>query len=155
MRLTPGFGIFNKVYVILAVSALLGCGIVPLGEGVINDPVPSGTIVAQGNLSGQSGRSAAGVVAIYEQTASGSTCSFVLRLQNLSAPSDVSLRVVPVVNGAPNVSPTFYTLRAATGNQNYAFSGAACGATWAQVSLNDPTAVPGAQTYATATLQSP
>jgi hypothetical protein len=125
-----------------------------LGTGTLNDPVPSGTIVAQGNLAGQSGRTASGVVSVWEQSTGGTSCTFVLRLANLSAPSESTLRVVPLVNGAPSMSPSFYSLRASTGNQNYTFTGASCGASWAQVSLVDPTITPvSSQTLATATLQ--
>lgn len=119
------------LFVVSSVTA--GCGI-SLGSGSIDDPLPSGTIVAQGDFSGQNSQTVSGVVSIWQQT-SGSTCSFVLRVQSLAAPTGMSLSVVPLVNGAPSVSPTYYALRGSTGNQNYTFTGATCGATWAQVSI--------------------
>jgi hypothetical protein len=143
-----------KIMAFALAGGAAACGI-SLGSGSIDDPLPSGTIVAQGSLGGQNGHTVSGVVSVWQQNNS-SACTFVLRLQTLSAPTDASLRVIPLVNGAPSVSPTFYSLRGSTGNQNYTFTGATCGATWAQVSITNPNeAVTSAQTYGTATLTAP
>lgn len=155
MPQTKLYKISLKIILFTAVAETAGACGVSLGTGSINDSLPTGTIVAQGNFSGQNGHTVSGTVSVWEQV-SGTTCSFVLRLQSLSAPTDAALRVVPLVNGAPTVSPSYYSLRGSTGNQNYSFSGATCGATWAQVSITNPTeSITASQTYGTATLTAP
>jgi hypothetical protein len=140
---------------VLAIAFLAlapGCGL-SLGEGTIDDPVPSGTVIKQGTFKGFNDQTVTGVVSVWQQSG-GSTCTFVLRLQALSAPTTASLRVVPLVNGSPSISPTFYALRASTGNQNYTFTGGTCGANWAQVSLINPSETPAKQAYGIADLDS-
>ncbi|MGK5084897.1 hypothetical protein WDW37_16540 [Bdellovibrionota bacterium FG-1] len=114
--------------------ALGGCGNVTLGGGASpNDAVPSGVIVFQGQFLGQNGRTVSGTVSVYKTNCGASTCDFVLRLQNLSAPTDAGLTVVVTINGA--VSTTQPPLRAATGNQNYNFTSGVAGASWNQVAI--------------------
>lgn len=145
----------NTAITLSAVCLLTACGDIKLGAGTVNDAEPSGTVVAQGNFTGQNGRSVSGVAMIYSLS-SGSSCIHYVRLVSLSAPSDATLQVIPIVNGAASVSPTFYTLRGATGNHTYAFTGAPCGSNWVQVQIANPALnPPSAQNYGIATLISP
>lgn len=146
----------TRFFVSLTAAAMAAmaaaCAGISLGDGTQNDPVPSGTVVFQGPLQDQNGFTVSGNVSIYEQLSGGSVCTYVVRLSNLAAPSGYNLQVVPQVNGAPGISPTLYTLRSPTGNENYIFSGVPCGSSWAEVLINNPTATPGAQTYGLADL---
>lgn len=130
-----------------------GCGFVSLGQGSLNDPTPTGTLVAQGTFTGQNGNSVSGTAEIYKQANADGTCAYVARLASLNAPGSTNLHVVPTVNGAPSIAPSSYTLRGSTGNQNYSFSSTPCNTGWAQVVLSDPTIQPpSAQTVGLATL---
>ena len=138
-----------------ALNTLPGCGALTLGQGTQNDPIPTGTIVAQGNFQSANGETVSGTVAVYQTTNSDSTCNFTVRLQNLSAPSVAGLQVIPTVNGAPSISPSFYVLRAPVGNENYVFTTPtnSCSASFAQVAISNPSVtVPGTQNYGVATL---
>jgi hypothetical protein len=137
-------------------GALCACGNITLGQGTQNDGIPEGNIIAQGIFTGVNGRAVTGTAAVYQSTVSGG-CSFVVRLGNLSAPSDSGLVVIPVVNGS-QVSPSYWTLRAPTGNQNYSFTTVSgnCGATFAQIEIANPALSPAsAQNYGVATLTAP
>lgn len=139
---------------VIVAAAACGCGL-SLGQGTLDDPTPSGSIVAQGSLAGENGRSVSGVASVWEQIG-GSSCTYVLRLENLSAPSDSTLEVVPLVNGAPGLSPSFATLRSSSGTQNYTFTGVPCGSTWTQISIINPSvANTSTQIEGLATLQAP
>ena len=139
-------GLANSANPVQTLSALVGlillssCGGITLGGGTLNDPVPtSGSIIATGSFIGQNGRAVTGSVSVYKQL--NSSCNgttYVLRLESLSAPTDVSLVVIPVVNGAtaPPITPSFFSLRGATGSQNYTFTGADCNTSWAQVLIS-------------------
>jgi hypothetical protein len=131
------------------------CGLVTAGTSTQNDPVPPGSIVSQGNFTGVNGRAVTGTVAVYQTLDSGGNCQYIVRLQNLSAPTDGGLQVIPVVSGAASLSPSFYVLRAPTGNENYYYStsSSACSATFAQVEISNPAVSPAsAQNYGIATL---
>jgi len=152
-----GFGRSLKSFFFAGLLAVIAasCGGITLGQGTQNDPVPTGTIVSQGSLTGVNGRAVSGTVAVYQSTNSDGTCQFVVRLQNLSAPNDSGLQIIPVVNGAQSTSPSFYVLRAPTGNENYIFTAPSnsCSATFAQVEISNPAlAPPSAQNYGIATL---
>jgi hypothetical protein len=162
MRITPSPGTAASLArrardacaAFVASTLLAACGI-SLGGGTFNDPTPTGTVIAQGSFNSYNGRTVTGIVSVWEQDDGGS-CTHVVQLQSLSAPTDAGLEVVPLVNGATNVSPTFYSLRGSSGNQNYTFTGAACGSSWAQVKIIDPSvALASQQVYGAATLTEP
>lgn len=139
---------------LLLTWGMAGCGAIGLGQGTANDAAPSGTIVAQGSFTGSyNGESVTGAVSVYRQANGDGTYNFVVRFESLSAPNVSGLEVVPTVNGGSNLSPSFYVLRAPTGNENYSFSGATCASNWVQVSIINPSATPAsAQNYGIAGL---
>jgi hypothetical protein len=153
----PYFRENHALTVIALVTAWIsGCGAfggITLGSGIQNDPTPDGSIVAQGPFDGVNGRTVTGNVSIYRQYLSATGCDFTVRLQSLSAPTDANLYVIPVVNGAPSISPNSYVLRSASGNQNYRFANVSCASTFAQIELSNPlVALPSARSYGIANL---
>src|SRR5579862_6103059 len=80
--------------------------------GSFNDPVPSGTVVAQGSFSGRNGQTVTGTALVYLTTAG----NYVLRLQSLAAPSEAALQLYATVNG---VNTQLTSLKGPTGNQDY------------------------------------
>lgn len=149
----PTQAVFAVVSAFAALGAMLGgCGVVGIGGGTgLNDPAPSGTIVAQGSFAGQNGKAVSGTVSVYKTSCDASTCVFVVRLQNLSAPQESNLQLVATINGA--VVANHPVLRASTGTQNYAYSGLFASVVWNQVAIH-PGALPvGNSDYGLATLQ--
>ena len=142
-------------FALLAPALLGACGNITLGGGTQNDPTPTGTIVAQGPFTGLNGRTVTGNVSVYQQVGTSGACTFVVQLQSLNAPNDagVTLEVIPVVNGAPNLVPSEYALRSPTGNENYSFTASQCSVNCAQVAIANPAATPASsQDYAIANL---
>lgn len=93
-----------------------GCGLIAVGSGAsANDPVPEGTLIAQGTFTGLNGKTTSGTAAIYLSSGGLAT----VRLESFSAPNGTSLQVAAKANGQ-----TLYqaSLRAESGNQNYATS---------------------------------
>jgi hypothetical protein len=87
------------------------------GNGSSNDPRPEGTLIAQGQLGGLSGRAVTGTALIF--LAGGS--SYILRLEGLSGPAENNLQIQ--VYGSFSPSPVFIsTLSSTSGNQNYSFA---------------------------------
>lgn len=99
-----------------AVAALLvACGIIPVGGGTLNDPVPSGTVTYSGTFTGLGTNTASGTASIYNQ----SPGTYVLRLDGLNVPSQSNLNVVLTGSGTTWVNTS---LRGTTGSQNYNFT---------------------------------
>src|SRR5690348_17169099 len=69
---------------------LNSCGIIPLGTSTLNDPVPSGTVLASGSFTGQNGKTASGTATVYLSD----TGTYVIRLDGLVVPSENGLVVV-------------------------------------------------------------
>lgn len=80
----------------------------------LNDPLPSGTIVAQAAFTGQNGKTASGLGVIYNQSGG----SYVLRLSGVNFPTEAGLQLIIVANST-NQGPLL--LRSSSGNQNYHF----------------------------------
>lgn len=121
----------------------LTCGCAATGDlGSLNDPVPTGTIVAQGTFTGLNGKSASGMAVIYS-VASG---SYILRLSGVNLPDESGLQLIIVANST-NLSSIM--LRGSSGNQNYTFSYSGTSPTFNQVRLYSMTAF---TDYATALL---
>ena len=98
-------GVLNIALVLLLTC--FGCG--KAVSTSPNDAAPvGGTIVATGAFSG----AVTGTVSVYSM---GSN-SYIIRLVGLSAPAEAGIQMIPWVNSA---AATTFTLRAATGNQNY------------------------------------
>lgn len=81
----------------------------------LNEPIPNGTIVAQGVFTGQSGQAASGSATIY-RLLSG---QYVLHLSGVSFPQEMGLQLI-IVTDSTNLPPRI--LRSSLGNQNYYFS---------------------------------
>ncbi len=133
---------------VIALGGVAGCGAFPLGTGAApNDPVPVGQLVAQGVFSTVvAAKPVTGTVTILKEPTDG---SYVIRLESLSAPDESGLQLIGVAGTTTVFSRS---LRAITGNQNYA-TGLTSSLTWSSVSIRnilDPN-----QNYATAQLQSP
>ena len=124
----------------ITASHLLSCGQITLGGAVGNDAEPSGRIVAQGTLVGQNGRSVSGTAVVYRTTCSTAYCDFVVRLQNLNTPTDATLLLIPVVNGAATLAPSSYTLRSYSGTSNYSFSQGTTTMSWSQIIIRPSSA---------------
>ena len=80
-----------------------------------NDPVPQGTIIAQGSFVGLNGRTVSGTVTIY-LTGIG---MYTVRLAGLSIPSENGIQMITVVNDS---SLTPITLSTGGGNKNYSIT---------------------------------
>ena len=147
---------FVKIFTALTcglVAPLLGCGVISLGGGQgINDALPAGTVVAFGTFTAMNGQVASGSVQIYRTTCSGSTCDYVVRLQNLNVTSTGPVTLVGSLStGYSSYRPQ---LRFLTGTQNYSYSGVSSASAWVQVVLHPYNLNVGANDLAIANLQS-
>jgi hypothetical protein len=117
--------------VLLATAGLTACGTGAGGGATsLNEPAPSGFLLAQGPFFGQNGQTVSGTAAIY----AGTGGAFILRLEGISAPSENGLLVRVVGNGTQVFSST---LRASSGSMNYTMS--ATGVfTWNSVNIFSP-----------------
>lgn len=120
---------------ILLLLPLIGCGLVDTATQ-INEPVPNGTLQAQGSFTSLNGKAVSGVASVY-QTSAG---NFVLRLEGVSAPTTVSLNVVLAGTFAGRTQNYLQQLlRSGSGTMNYSFSsGTSVAPTWNSVALNSP-----------------
>jgi hypothetical protein len=82
------------------------------------DPVPAGTVLVQGNLSGSGGHNVSGAVRIYNDNGTKT-----LRLENFSTTNGPDLKVYlsKDLNAASFINAG--NLRSTSGNQNYSLSG--------------------------------
>lgn len=122
--------------VLLAIQTLFCCLFLitnpSCGNVIPNDPIPSGTVIAQGTFTGANGKSVSGAAIIYSQ-GSG---QYVLRLQSLSAPSESGLQIVITVNST-TLSPI--SLLFTSGTKNYSFTYTGSGTpSFTQVSIKPP-----------------
>ena len=137
----------------LLIGLLPSCGYITVGGGSgINDPVPSGVIIAQGTLQAQPGYTLSGVVSVYKSGCDGSTCTFTVRLQNLSAPAQSNLQLIATINETQSSNKTV-ALRSSTGNQNYVFTGLMATSSWIQIAIHPGSSPENLNNYAIATLQ--
>lgn len=94
---------------------------IPLGGGgsaaSSNDPRPDGTVIAQGQLAGLSGKTVTGTVFIF---LTGS--NFVLRIEGLGVPSENNLQLQLYGSLSPSSPVMTSTLTSNTGNQNHPFN---------------------------------
>ncbi len=136
----------SKALLSLTLFALLGltrCGQIGLGTARTDDPVPPGTVVAIKEFTTyNSSKAVTGTAAVYLRS---DTNTYLIRLENLSAPGDSGLLVVGKANGG-TVFQT--TLRARTGNQNYE-TGKSGNMSWTSVAIR-PSAPATAPDYAEA-----
>ena len=104
-----------RIYWVLCAASFSGCGILPFGGASSNDPVPSGSLVAQGTFSSLNGNTVSGTAGIYQTTDS----EFTVRLSSISVSDGASLQVTVQSDGA-----TVYSsgLRSTSGTQNYSFT---------------------------------
>jgi hypothetical protein len=103
------------VWALPLIAALAqSCGFVKLG-GTPNDPVPSGTLVAQGPFASLNGWSVTGTAAIYSQGGD----AFVVRLGGITVTPQTGLQVVVIANSATALE---VPLRSTSGSQNYSFT---------------------------------
>lgn len=103
----------------------VSCG---FATGSLNEPVPSGTLISQGTFSGD----ASGRALIYRQGTSA-PYTYVLRLENLSAPDETTH--IRVRNATDSVD-SILVLRSTSGQQNYTLSSTGV-LTWTTVYLQD------------------
>ena len=123
------------VTLIASVSlSLVSCGQVKLGNTTPNDQAPSGTVIGQGDFISLNGKTVTGTAAVYNSE--GSSTSYTLRLNGISAPSETGLVIVITVNGE-QLSP--FALRSSSGSQNYSvyYEGTP---TFKQVTIRSPSA---------------
>ncbi|MFZ9596731.1 MAG: hypothetical protein ACO3A2_11740 [Bdellovibrionia bacterium] len=99
------------------------------GSGTLNDPRPSGILLASGPLVGQSGRTVTGTAAVFNTTGS----QFILRLEGLTLPSSDALAQIQLF-GQLGLQNTF-TLRSTSGSQNYTFTNTSLAITFSDVTL--------------------
>jgi hypothetical protein len=98
------------------IPALAGCFGLDYGDGTPNDPLPSGSILAQGELLPQGSADVGGTAVVYAGTGGG----FIFRLSGLTAPAETGQDLRAVTNTGTVVS--IGSLRAYSGNQNYFLS---------------------------------
>lgn len=104
-----------EAFVSAGLLSFLGCGVVGTNGTSLNEPAPSGTIVAQGTFESRNQKSVSGGATVYLVSAG----SYVLRLEGISVPTTVSLQAV-LASGS-----TIYVqqlLRSSQGSMNYSFS---------------------------------
>ena len=124
---------------------LNGCGILPAGNNALTEGKPSGTVVANGSFTTLvADKTTTGAVSVYL----GSSGTYIIRLEGLSAPSG-TLQVV----GDTSTQADAYTsaLRSSSGDQNY-FTNLGPPLTWTSVYIRNP-ALTTNRDYARATLQ--
>jgi hypothetical protein len=155
MSARTGAGIYLKTFslstgLLLILSA---CGVLSLGTGTPpNDPVPTGVVVYQAPFTALN-KPVTGVVSVYRSGCYDSgNCIYVVRLQGITTPQESNILVIPTLNGTQALTPSQYTLRASSGNQNYTFTGVAASSSWTQVTLHPGASPAGQNDYATATL---
>lgn len=117
------------LFIVVCLSAGAGCGGIALGPATApRDPVPVGTVVANGEFVGLNGQTVSGVASVYKLTETG---AFIVRLEGITTPSEAALYVRAETNDG-RVLNTY--LRATTGTQNYVTT-AAGNPTWVSVSI--------------------
>jgi hypothetical protein len=107
-----------------------GCGGLNVTVGSAsspNDLRPTSTVVAQGQFAGQNGKTVAGTALIF----SPGNSTYIARLEGVSIPADSGL--VVQVYADPGGKVASFTLRAATGSQNYTFTSTTTGLTFNNV----------------------
>jgi hypothetical protein len=107
----------RKSLIPLALSAALTISAIACGRGgaILNEPEPSGDIVAQGSFTSLNGRSVTGTATVYRQA----TGAYVLRLGGVSTPEEIGLSIILTYNGSLSSTTP---LRSYTGSQNYSLS---------------------------------
>jgi hypothetical protein len=122
-----------RLLYVFMVFATVSCGKLPYGT-VPNDPVPTGSIVAQGVFTSSGTETVTGSAVVYSQGGG----RFVVRLNNLDAYKEVGLQVRGVLDSGTILD--IGGLRAYTGNQNYSIT-TTSGSGWSQVTIYSPRAV--------------
>ncbi|MBI4925574.1 MAG: hypothetical protein HY843_06580 [Bdellovibrio sp.] len=115
----------------ITISCFLGLLLLSCGKGsrsTLNDPIPSGTIVAMGQFEGLNSKTVTGAASIYKVNTEG---SFIVRLEGIASPSENGLQVV-VKTSDTTVLKT--PLRSTNGSQNYSFTVTDI-VTWSYVSI--------------------
>jgi len=143
MSLQTIFTLFS--FCLLAIG-LLGCGKVHLGNTGTgsNSGPPTGKLVSQGQIFGQSGITATGTAQIYS-TASG---GFVLYLSGLSLSTAPAGLVAHIYTSLSGLAATV-NLTSTSGNAQYPFSSSAMYSSFTSVTLFLPSTN---ENFATATL---
>lgn len=103
-----------KLLLFTCFLSLGGCGLKAGSNQSPLDPVPSGTLSAQGSFTGANGKTVSGVAALYVSADGG---AYIVRVENLAAPSEAGLNILLKADGAVAYSSV---LRSTSGNQNYA-----------------------------------
>ena len=118
----------------------------------LSEAAPTGTVVAQGSLSGQNQASVSGSIYLYE---SGTEGSYALRVEAFSAPDESGLYFEVMANTLSNTTEKIAQLSAKStaGDQNYFFSSESV-VSFVSVRLISSQAQPSKNLYATATLDS-
>jgi hypothetical protein len=129
--------ILYRVILVSFLTLSQGCGVIGVGSGgstIINDARPTGTVVGQGSFSGLNGQAASGTAILFLE---GSV--YTLRLEGVSLPTLSGLLVQVYTTGG--LLAGNFTLRAATGNQNYTLSGVLVGTSFSSVNIYSNTAI--------------
>ena len=120
---------FTYILLLLNAMHLAGCGLIKgQNNTILNDPVPNGTVVAQGSFFGQNGMSVTGTARVYRMTADN---TYVIRLEGISTPSESGLILLASSNGNSDFQAN---LRGTSGNQNY-FTGSNSDRYWTEVRI--------------------
>ncbi len=129
---------------------LAACGNITLGTQGLNEPTPTGTIVAYGNITPLSDTKATGSAKVYRTQCSGSTCNYTVRLENLTLTSSTPVfLIVTLTSGRSSQMPV---LRSFTGSLNYSFTGISSSETWVQLALHPSNLIIGNNDLATVAL---
>jgi hypothetical protein len=126
----PAVRKMTKSTVILVIAALF-IGSCSSGSGSRNDPAPTGTVVAQGSMSGTG---ISGQVTVYDQGGG----NYVVRLANLSITSpQASYQLQADISSQTSRVTISGSLGAYTGNVNYPYN-AGQTASWSVVYIHEP-----------------
>lgn len=122
---------------------LSSCGL-DTGPGIPSDPIPQGTVVAQGPFTDLN-QSVSGTVVVYLTQGQG----YVIRLTGLQAPAENTLQLVGV--SASEGEVYWARLGVNVGTKNY-YTGRVVPTTWTSVIIRSTVAPPGVRDYGQAIL---
>ena len=108
--------LFNLMVIFLLLAS---CSKDETSTVIINDPgITTGTVLAQGSLSGTPGHSVSGTAKLIEENGVK-----IIRLENFSSTNGPDLKVYLAKDANASVFINLGNLKSVSGNQNYAISG--------------------------------
>jgi hypothetical protein len=121
----------SKGFALALCFVAVSCGQITIGPAAdLDDPMPQGAIVGAGSFQSQNGKTVTGSVTVIKTLPS----EWVIHISGLDAPIETGLQVVAVITPTPSTTVAF-SLKAASGNQNYTVSGLTGSSQFVQVKI--------------------